>query len=130
MNRRRSQILIVIVLTSWCGGLTACDSSVEPVDTNVRNSEQPGLRVYVNPDTGEFEEPPAEQDETQEVSAQRQGVARQSDLEEIEGLGPDYGVGIRLNGQFQSNINAAVVQDGIVETNCQQHLAPTNERPK
>jgi hypothetical protein len=92
------------------------------------------LRVYVNPDTGEFEAPrearrPAGE-ERDAVPARRQGAVRQPEIEEIEGLPSNHGVALRLHGRFHSHVEAKVGADGEVETDCLQQPATTATDPK
>ena len=88
--------------------------------SNARAASPAGLRVYINPETGEFEPPPATAGREAKLTAGLQETfsTTSNDLVETVGTTEAGGVTVDLQGRFHSAATVTVGADGKVVTHC------------
>ncbi len=75
------------------------------------------MRVYIDPETGEFGVPPPEAGP--EAALQLQSLSTPSEeLVEVPGTTPAGGFTLELNGQFQRDLIVTRDADGKISTRC------------
>ncbi len=98
-------------------------SAAEPQDANPAAPQgAAGMRVYMDPETGEFGVPPP--DAGPEAALQLQPLSTPSEeLVEVWGTTEAGGFTVELNGQFQKFLTVAPDTDGKISIRCaDQHL--------
>ena len=96
-------------------------SAAEPQDANPAAPQGAArMHVYIDPETGEFGEPPPEAahpEEPPQVELQLQS----EELVEVPGTTEAGGVTVELNGQFQSPLTVTRDADGKISLRCGEH---------
>lgn len=87
-------------------------------------SPSAGMRVYKDPVTGEFTEPPVEVTPPAAPEAMRGSVSttRTPEMQEVKVPGPAGGTKIHLQGRFRSYSTATKDADGKVRIHCDQKV--------
>ncbi len=95
-------------------------SAAEPQDANPAAPQgAAGMRVYIDPETGEFGVPPP--DAGPEAALQLQSLSTPSEeLMEVPGTTEAGGFTIELNGQFQRDLTVTPDADGKLSIGCAQ----------
>jgi hypothetical protein len=99
-------VLSLLAMAAWCE------------EDSAGSAATAGLKAYVDPDTGEWLEGPS----GPPIAAPHDSSA--SGLREVRSKHPDGGVGIDLEGRFQSPLEATVRPDGKASI---RHLPATPE---
>ncbi len=94
-------------------------SAAEPQDANPAAPQgAAGMRVYIDPETGEFGVPP---EAGPEAALQFQSLSAPSEeLVEVPGTTEAGGFTVELNGQFQIDLNVNKDADGKLSIHCVQ----------
>ena len=95
-------------------------SAAEPQDANPAAPQGvAGMRVYIDPETGEFGVPPPEAGP--EDALQLQSLSTPSEeLVEVPGTTAAGGFTVELNGQFQRDLTITPDADGKLSIRCAQ----------
>ena len=94
------------------------DPLAEPQDANPAGSQgAAGMRVYIDPETGEFGVPPPEAGP--EAALQLQSLSTPSEeLLQVLGTTQAGGFTVELNGQFQMDLTIIPDTDGKISIRC------------
>lgn len=114
-------------MTNWCrfctmlaGALLAANvASAQPSSDAGVPSGQAGLRVYVDPSTGELLDRPAGEDLLDTLDAAPAGRSLPSSrLVEEAGPTAAHGTTVDLQGRFRSSMTIGIAPDAKTVTNC------------
>ena len=111
MNRRVLLLLsalAVLVVVAWVFSTDAL-TPTETADASVAASPDVGLKVYIDPNTGEFVDAPTE---PEAVSPPSFGDLNLSDEGLVEEDSPVSGKMVNLQGRFRHNFTAVIGPDG------------------
>ncbi len=96
-------------------------SAAEPQDANPAAPQGAArMHVYIDPETGEFGEPPPEA-APPEAPPQAELQLQSEELGEVPGTTEAGGVTVELNGQFQSPLAVTRDADGKISLRCGEH---------
>ncbi len=96
-------------------------SAAEPQDANPAAPQGAArMHVYIDPETGEFGEPPPEA-APPEAPPQAELQLQSEELVEVPGTTEAGGVTVELNGQFQSPLTVTRDADGKISLRCGEH---------
>ncbi len=87
-----------------------------------------GMRVYVNPETGAIEPPPAGSAPVGAAASQDALNSSSAGLVAVEGPTEGSGVMVDLQGRFQSTVGVEIGADGSVLTRCDSRVPQASEK--
>lgn len=125
ITARWSTAVTIVVLALSVGAAPiafGCDGDAAVAAPSATTGEAAGMRIYVDPSTGELTSPP------EAAAPQQRGVGSAATSTSTQGLveepAPGGGVMIDLQGRFQNEMHATIGADGALRTDCVELPAP------
>jgi len=109
------RVTVVAAAVSLAAGLAIAGGAAMAGDESVQGAA--GMKVYVDPSTGQITHTPPPNAATMSLSPAEQNAFSRSDqgLVQIPNAGPAGGVKVDLQGRFQSPLIATVGPDGRLQ---------------
>lgn len=121
-NRATGIVSALLLITATANAFAADEKASEPTAT--RNTAEAGLRVYVDPQSGELVSQPVTPEQRRQA-ANADAAFNQDTSDLVPVKMPDGSTMVDLQGRFQQATVATVQADGNIRTYCDDadHLA-------
>lgn len=116
MNIRATGIMTALLLITASMNTNAAEEKVSTKPTTANGAEA-GMRVYVDPQTGELVSSPVTAEQRQQASA-ADAAFNQDNTDLVPVRMPDGSIMVDLQGRFQQATVATVQPDGSIRTYC------------